>query len=38
MKPDTNLPWFGQLMNAPQLLAFLLQADFWMREYDVSVQ
>lgn len=37
IKPDTNIPWFGQLMNAPQLLAFLVQIDFWLREYNVSV-
>jgi asparagine synthase (glutamine-hydrolysing) len=33
----TNIPWFGQLMNAPQLLAYLLQIDFWLREYRVAV-
>ncbi len=37
IKPDTNIPWFGQLMNAPQLLAFLVQIDFWLKEYHVSV-
>lgn len=36
IKPDTHIPWFGQLMNAPQLLAFLVQIDFWLREYHVS--
>ena len=35
---DTNIPWFGQLMNAPQLMAYLLQIDFWMREYGVTVE
>lgn len=35
---DTHIPWFGQLMNAPQLLAFLLQLDFWFREYKPSVK
>lgn len=34
---DTNIPWFGQLMNAPQLMAYLLQVDYWMREYKVTV-
>ncbi len=38
MKRDTDIPWFGQLMNAPQLLAYLLQIDFWMREYGVSIE
>lgn len=35
---DTNIPWFGQLMNAPQLLAYLLQVDFWLREYRVEIE
>lgn len=34
---DTNIPWFGQLMNAPQLLAFLVQVDFWLRKYKIAV-
>ncbi len=33
-----NLPWFGQLMGGPQLLAYLAQVDTWMREYRVSVR
>jgi asparagine synthase (glutamine-hydrolysing) len=37
MTRDTDIPWFGQLMNAPQLLAYLLQVDFWMREYKITV-
>ena len=32
-----NLPWFGQLMSGPQLLAYLAQVDTWLREYRVSV-
>ncbi|HML38939.1 MAG TPA: asparagine synthase (glutamine-hydrolyzing) [Bacillota bacterium] len=35
---ETDIPWFGQLMNAPQLLAYLLQIDFWMREYKVVIE
>ena len=38
IKKDTNIPWFGQLMNAPQLLAYLLQVDFWMKEYHVVIE
>jgi asparagine synthase (glutamine-hydrolysing) len=34
---DTHIPWFGQLMNAPQLLAWLLQVDWWLRKYGVEV-
>ncbi len=38
LTPDTNIPWFGQLMNAPQLLAYLIQVDYWLREYKVSIK
>ncbi len=37
MGSDTNIPWFGQLMNAPQLLAYLIQIDFWLKEYNVLI-
>ncbi|MDD3894707.1 MAG: asparagine synthase C-terminal domain-containing protein, partial [Syntrophomonadaceae bacterium] len=37
IKSDTNIPWFGQLMNAPQLLAYLVQIDFWLKEYNVLI-
>ncbi|MCR4430289.1 MAG: asparagine synthase (glutamine-hydrolyzing) [Tepidanaerobacteraceae bacterium] len=32
-----DIPWFGQLMTTPQLLAYLVQTDFWMRKYGVTV-
>lgn len=28
--------WFGQLMSAPQLLAWLIQLDFWVEHYNVN--
>lgn len=31
-----NETWFGQLMGRPQLLAWLLQMDVWMEEYQVD--
>ncbi|MHB9094516.1 MAG: asparagine synthase (glutamine-hydrolyzing), partial [Eubacteriales bacterium] len=31
-------PWFGQLMTGPQLFAFLIQADIWLREYNVTIK
>ncbi|MCR8644201.1 asparagine synthase (glutamine-hydrolyzing) [Paenibacillus sp. N1-5-1-14] len=33
-----NLPWFGQLMSGPQLFAYLIQVDMWLREYKISVR
>ncbi|MBI2874511.1 MAG: asparagine synthase (glutamine-hydrolyzing) [Firmicutes bacterium] len=32
-----NLPWFGQLMTGPQLLAHMVQLDTWLREYRVII-
>lgn len=34
-KDDTTKPWFGQLMALPQLFAWLIQVDIWLREYGV---
>lgn len=31
-------PWFGQLMGDPQMLAYLVQVDTWLREYRVSIR
>lgn len=33
----SNIPWFGQLMGGPQLFAYLIQMDTWLREYKVQV-
>ncbi|AOY75052.1 asparagine synthase (glutamine-hydrolyzing) [Clostridium formicaceticum] len=30
-------PWFGQLMTGPQVLAYLIQVNAWMKEYNVKV-
>jgi len=29
-------PWYGQLMAGPQMLAYLLQIDYWMEKYGLS--
>ena len=29
--------WFGQLMSKPQLLAWLIQLDFWFEMYNINV-
>ncbi|MDI6619596.1 MAG: asparagine synthase (glutamine-hydrolyzing) [Clostridiales bacterium] len=31
-------PWFGQLMRGPQLIAYLIEVDTWMREYKVKIE
>lgn len=28
-------PWYGQLMKGPQLIAYLIQLEIWLREYNV---
>lgn len=30
-------PWYGQLMRAPQILAYLAQLDFWFEKYKVDI-
>ena len=30
-------PWYGQLMKAPQILAYIIQLDYWFRSYGVSI-
>lgn len=30
-------PWYGQLMAGPQMLAYYLQINMWMKEYDVKI-
>ncbi|QBS37559.1 asparagine synthase (glutamine-hydrolyzing) [Thermaerobacter sp. FW80] len=34
---EFDLPWFGQLMRRPQMLAYLAQVDLWLRKYRVRV-
>jgi asparagine synthase (glutamine-hydrolysing) len=33
-----DMPWFGQLMNGPQLFAYLAQINFWLQTYKVSIR
>lgn len=30
-------PWFGQLMTGPQLLAYLIQINWWLKDYNVAL-
>lgn len=30
--------WFGQLMTVPQIYAYMLQIECWLREYDVEIR
>lgn len=30
-------PWYGQLMRAPQILAYIIEIDYWFKKYGVSI-
>lgn len=32
-----NVPWYGQLMNRPQTIAYLVQVNYWMEQYGVEL-
>jgi asparagine synthase (glutamine-hydrolysing) len=31
-------PWFGQLMTGPQMMAYLIQMNIWLKEYKVRLE
>lgn len=33
---ESQWPWYGQLMRRPQTMAYLLQIEFWLRQYQVD--
>ena len=35
---ESDWPFYGQLMRTPQTLCYLLQLDFWLRHYRVTVR
>ncbi len=37
LRSGSNVTWFGQLMGRPQLIAWLLQLNYWFGEYDVKI-
>lgn len=34
---DYGKPWYGQLMAGPQLLAFMLQINYWLTAYKIQI-
>ena len=36
MDHEEPWPWYGQLMKAPQTIAYLLQIDFWLKCYQIN--
>ena len=35
---DYGRPWYGQLMAGPQMLAYLIQINEWMEQYEIKVR
>lgn len=35
---DYGKPWYGQLMAGPQMLAYILQVNYWMESYHISFE
>ena len=31
-------PWYGQLMRAPQILAYIIELDYWFKKYNVVIE
>ncbi len=34
---DYGKPWYGQLMAAPQLIAYMLQVNYWLEKYHIEL-
>lgn len=34
---DYGSPWYGQLMAGPQMTAYLLQINYWLKKYNVTI-
>lgn len=34
---DYGAPWYGQLMAGPQMLAYMLQVNYWLEKYRVQI-
>lgn len=37
-KSDYGKPWFGQLMAGPQMVAYLLQINYWLKKYEIEIE
>ena len=35
---DYGKPWYGQLMAAPQMIAYVIQINYWLQKYHVNIQ
>lgn len=37
MHQESSVPWYGQLMTAPQTIAYFLQLNYWLEKYSVDI-
>lgn len=35
---DYGKPWYGQLMASPQMIAYMLQVNYWMKHYQIQIR
>ena len=35
---DYGRPWYGQLMAGPQMLAYMLQVNYWLEKYKIEIR
>ena len=35
---DYGKPWYGQLMAGPQMLAYLIQINYWLKKYNITIK
>jgi len=38
LQNETSQPWYGQLMNTPQTIAYFLQINAWMKDFNVQLR
>lgn len=37
-RSDLGRPWFGQLMAVPQMYAYLIEINYWLKKYKVKIE
>lgn len=37
VKGRENVQWYGQLMNNPQIMAYILQINYWMQKFNIRI-
>lgn len=37
LEQESVWPWYGQLMKRPQMIAYFVQIEYWLRKYNVNI-